>query len=68
MTYNTLPQESPKLQAFLDYPSSEALDLFADQMISNLERLIPNLTKIQDNVDKEIGVIQTVASHTQAYA
>jgi hypothetical protein len=37
-------------------------------MISNLERLIPALTKVQDNIDKEIEVIQAVTSHTQAYA
>jgi hypothetical protein len=51
-----------------DYPSSEALELYADQMISNLERLIPVLTKVQENVDKEIEVIQGVAAHTQVYA
>jgi hypothetical protein len=37
-------------------------------MISNLERLIPTLTKVQDNIDKEIEVVQAVTSHTQAYA
>jgi hypothetical protein len=37
-------------------------------MISNLERLIPALAKVQDNIDKEIEVTQAVAAHTQVYA
>jgi hypothetical protein len=33
-------------------------------MILNLERLIPSLEKVHDNIDKEINIINQVAEHT----
>ena len=37
-------------------------------MIHNLERLIPTLEKVNENIDKEIKIISKVTEHTQAYS
>jgi hypothetical protein len=37
-------------------------------MIANLERLIPNLIQVQENIDEEILVIERVTKETEKYS
>ena len=67
MTYNLLPYEVPKLQG-ADGVSSEAMEFYADQIINNLERLIPVLDKVEENIEEEIKIINKMRVHTQGYS
>ena len=37
-------------------------------MIENLERLIPNLIQVQENINEEIQVVERVTRETEKYS